>query len=159
MEQKKQLEILTYQLEELRIERNGAFDRDAGPVEVSVDFDLFANENVPNQFAVGLIVQTCAPGESDTSCPLKFLLRMVGVFATAEPLPDGQIPFQHAVNGLMILYGIARGAWGTASAWFGGSVVVLPTVYFTDRLRIKLGIPATEQKAVEASELAITAAD
>ena len=159
MEQPKQLEITEYQLEEVRIERNPEYSSaslELGRVGVSVDWNVFTNKDEVNRFAVGLIIKTCDPTAPGASCPLKIVVRMVGFFTVSEPLSDGKVPFQITVNGLTILYGIARGLVGTAAAWFGGNTVVLPTQYFSERLRAKeLANTRTEQKALEVPTIAI----
>ena len=157
MEQQKQLEITEYQLEELRIERNPEFvdGLDSGQIGVSVEFDVFTNQDEANRFAVGLIIKTCDPNVPGASCPLKVVMRLVGFFVVSEALSDGKVPSPIAVNGLTILYGIARGLFGTAASWFARPTV-LPTVYFSERVKAKeLANSRIEQKAIEVPTIAI----
>ena len=152
MEQQK-LEITAFELEELKIDRNASYEvsDSFGPVNVSVDFEVFTNRDDATQFAVGLIVKTCCSDEPDVRCPLKILARIAGYFVVSEPLAEGKVPVPIAVNGLTILYGIARGHLATATGWFGVPVV-FPTVYFSERVRAKL------QPMPEVNEIETTAA-
>jgi hypothetical protein len=159
MEQTKQLEIDDYKLEELRIDRNAGFKEgstDSGPINPSVDFQVFMDAAQANRFAVGLIVKTCGDGP-DTQCPLRVVLRIVGFFTVPAALPNGEVPFQIAVNGLTILYGITREIFRAASSLFG-TPIHLSTVYFSERMRAKLESAPSEQKAIAPAETVVAVA-
>jgi hypothetical protein len=55
--------------------------------------------------------------------------RLVGFFLCAGEL-GSELPRDFAINGLTILYGLARGVIATATGWIDRSFLI-PTVYFS----------------------------
>lgn|GEM_PF-6313538 len=124
-------------VEELHITPNAAH-RQAGELpqpRVEVDFQVFVHRAEQNRFAVSLSIKSEEPVTEEH--PLRFSIRVVGFFRVTEPMVDGKVHPDRAVNGLTLLYGMARGHIGTAAAWFGHPIM-LPTVYFTDRVNAKI---------------------
>src|SRR5258708_679998 len=117
MEKSKLLEIDHYNIEDLHIAQNAAFrpDKHVAKPEVDVDFSLFIHKTELDTFAVSLVVKSREPIEEEH--PYRFSMRIVGFFRASEPFANASIPPARAVNGLTMLYSLARGLLSTAASW------------------------------------------
>lgn len=131
MEKSKRLSIDSHRLENLRVNLNPAWEDATATVQprVEIDFNTYVHASEHDRFAVSLYIKSVEPVSAEQ--PLTFAIRLLGYFRLEEPIVEGKLPPERAVNGLTILYGIARGYLGTAAAWFNQQLV-LPTVYFSD---------------------------
>jgi len=137
MEKSKRLSLDSYHLDDLMVAPNAVF-RKGGEVPqpvVSVDFRSFVHATNGHVFAMSLTIKSEEPIAEEQ--PLRFSITIVGFFTVEEPIVDGKLPPERAVNALTILYGIARGYLGTTAGWFDRTIV-LPTVYFSDVIQERL---------------------
>lgn len=160
MEKSKQLTVDDYNLEELQVTENAAYVGSNALLPqpaVDVDFSTFTHATDMSKFAVSLSVKSQEPISEDH--PLRFSVRIVGFFTLAEPLTDGKLPLERAVNALTILYGMVRAYIGTTAAWFN-TPLVMPTVYFTDLVNAKIAsarqreIADSDQRLIQAAKTA-----
>lgn len=149
MEKSKRLSLDSYYLDDLKVAPNAAFHNDGNVSQppVSLDFQSFLHSTNGNLFAMSLTIKSEEPITQDQ--PLRFSITIVGFFTVEEPIVEGKLPPERAVNALTILYGIARGYLGTTGGWFDRTMV-LPTVYFSDVIQDRLS--AAKRDEVNASE-------
>lgn len=131
MDKLQQLEIEDFAMNSLRIEPNlQAADDAPSSVLPKVEFNAYLHQTDATRFMVTLGIQ------SPELCEFNFSAQVSGYFKVSEPFLEGHLSTQRVVNGLTILYGIARAHVATATSWFGAPVQ-LATVYFTDLVREK----------------------
>jgi len=139
------LDISNYYLEELLVRSNSAFDFDAESqgVEPAINFDFFRNDASEPRFLVRLTVDLGE--ESGRSLPYQIHLAVFAAFDATNDSNNTLIEQLVATNAAPILYGIARGIIGQATAQAIHGPYVLPTVNFIELAKKK--VQATTQTA------------
>jgi preprotein translocase subunit SecB len=136
------VEIENYAVDRLTLESNSAFD-ESKPMESSLGLSHSLQQHVsdPLRFRVtmDIVVREAterAPGEDgEPNWPYRIHLRIMGYFAFAEGTPEEVVSQMLPTNGLVMLYGVARGVVAQVTAVSHWGKFVLPSVNFVEYLR------------------------
>lgn len=106
---------------------------------IGVNFTIDQHEEDPLEFRIEMRLQVAETGYSaDINAPYSISLTIVGYFTFAEGTENDVMQRMIHLNGLSILYGIARGFVGQATGAGRYAQYVLPTVNFISLLQERL---------------------
>lgn len=126
------LSFLNYQPLGLKIEPDTNFDRSRPQrAQIEATFGVSRHESATQQFLIAFSCRLFRTTAED-NLPYAVEFGLTGEFLAAQKLePDG-IPARAVNNALSLLYGVARGIIGQATAGSVNGRFVLPTVTFDD---------------------------
>jgi len=142
-----QLNLNDYYIDEFSFVAN----RDHVPSEtvcgtIDVDFEISRNADKPLDFMIYLRVDVNPREEDFQKCDYRIHLKLTGFFSFAEGTTEDRISNMIAPNGLSMLYGVARGFVGnaTATSWHGK--FVLSSLNLNEMIKRKAEVASKAEK-------------
>lgn len=133
-----QLNLNDYYIDEFSFVAN----RDHVPSEticgtIDLDFDISRNADKPLDFMISMRVDVNPREEDFKKCDYRIHLKLTGFFSFVDGTTEDRIGSLIATNGLSMLYGVARGFVGnaTATSWHGK--FVLPSLNLIEIIKRK----------------------
>jgi preprotein translocase subunit SecB len=143
------LEIDTYFVEELLVKSNSDYESNGASrehdLDLGIDFDFYRKGDDDPRFLVRLSMEF---GDAvDLKLPYHIRLSLFAAFDASKDSNQTTIEQLVATNAAPILYGIARGIVGQATAQAIHGRYVLPTVNFIDLVKAKAqALPAADSE-------------
>jgi preprotein translocase subunit SecB len=129
------LDIQNYFVDELVVRTNPDFKREkTGKCDIAVSFDLKRKGREP-QFMISMTIEVNKAKKAFPLGPYYVLLNLGGIFSFPEGTEEATMMRMLGVNGTSILYGVARGVVGQATATCRHGKFVLPTVNFVELIK------------------------
>lgn len=130
------LNIDEYFVEELRVRANPEYKKAAkdetGEINATVSLKRKGNEPA---FMISMRIEINKSKKTFSSSPYYILLDITGFFTFQEGTDEETIKKMIGLNGPVLLYGIARGLVGQATANFRNGKFILPTLNLVEVLK------------------------
>lgn len=144
------LNIDDYFIKEIKIKENPEYkkeERYKSNIKTTLNFKRKARELL---FAIHMKIELNKTEEKSSAPPYNIYIDLIGFFSFAEDIDEETAKRMIAINGPVILYGVARGIIANATANFKYGKFVLPTVNFLKMLEHKesLGEKESNKKKV-----------
>ena len=132
------LEIQDYFVEDIAVRANPGFDTKKGGAGTGLNFsfDIFRKGKAP-AFMILMSIKAGNLSKETMNSPYAVRLTIRGFFSFFPGTPEEVIDKTIGLNGLSILYGVARGVVAQATANGPHGKFLLPTVNFIEVLKQK----------------------
>ncbi len=131
------LDIDDFFVEELAVKANPEYIEEAsGDNKVSISFDIMRKGEEP-LFMISMSIDINKSKKAFSTAPYQLHLKLNGFFSFPEGTEEETIKKMIGLNGLVILYGTARGFVAQATANCLHGKFILPSVNFVELLKRK----------------------
>ncbi|GBD99038.1 protein-export protein SecB [bacterium BMS3Abin07] len=131
------LDIDEYFVEELTVKSNPQYVKEASEGgEVGISFDIKRKGKEP-LFMISMSIKINKSKETFSLVPYRLSLKINGFFSFPEGTDEETIKKMIGLNGLVILYGIARGVVAQATANCLHGKFILPSMNFVELVKKK----------------------
>ena len=131
------LDIDDFFVEELAVKANPEYPKEAsGDNKVSISFDIKRKGKEP-LFMISMSIDVNKSKKAFLTAPYQLHLKLNGFFSFPEGTEEETIKKMIGLNGLVILYGTARGIVAQATANCLHGKFILPSVNFVELVKKK----------------------
>jgi preprotein translocase subunit SecB len=137
-----------YFVEEVYVKANPKFEKkDWNEGAIAISFDIKRKEMEPN-FMIPMAIKLNHAKKDSLNAPYQIILRITGFFSFPKGTDEETIHKMIGLNGLSILYGVARGVVAQATANCPHGKFILPSVNFIELMKSKAKESRTKKKRV-----------
>jgi preprotein translocase subunit SecB len=135
-----------YFVEEIYVKAKPKFEKKGrNEGEIAISFDI-KRKDMELRFMIPMEIKLNHSKKDSFNAPYQVILKITGFFSFPKGTDEETIHKMIGLNGLSILYGVARGVIAQATANCPHGKFILPSVNFIELMKSKMKRPRTKKK-------------
>ncbi len=131
------LNINDYVVDELMVKGNPVFRKSEkeqkGQLDIALNFRR--GDKAPRSFMISMIIEISKSKDARANYPYFLYLKIDGFFVFSEKADEATMQKMIGLNGVSVLFGIARGVVAQATANGAHGKFILPTINFVEMIK------------------------